>query len=132
MHEAMFRYQLRVGWLPIGPHREVGEALLSGLGRRCDGCGGVGLRERDGGERCEICPSCHGFAHGPYPGDPIIGIARARVAERFPGALTDYDPATAARRLACALSGPGVLLHDLEMGTMVCVTPDDVDAGAGR
>lgn len=119
MHEAMFRYELRCGWKPIGPHRQLGDALYGAVAKGCRTCDGNGLIDRLEGASYAICESCHGFGTLPLPGAPEIDAIRRQVAEAYPDEMTAYDPASAIRRLRAALSGDAVVVHDLGAGAML-------------
>ncbi|HOD79562.1 MAG TPA: hypothetical protein PKI10_14995, partial [Syntrophorhabdus sp.] len=44
MHEAMARgYLLRYGLMPIGPHRQLADKVMSGAYQTCIGCAGYWL-----------------------------------------------------------------------------------------
>ena len=118
MHEAMYRYQLILGWKPIGPHRALGDALWHEVSIGCDRCQGAGLIDRNDGASYTICASCYGFGLRPFPGAPQIVSIRQRVAAEYPEALTKYEPERAAQRLFDVLSDGASVIHDLGAGTI--------------
>ena len=86
MHEAMYRYQLRFGWRPIGPHRALGDALFDAIAVSCPGARAMGCSTERWGSSYSICPSCFGFGSRPLPGAPELEAIRRRVGEAFPEA----------------------------------------------
>jgi hypothetical protein len=119
MHEAMFRYQLHFGWRPIGPHRALGDPLMNAVIGSCAACKGNGLVDRLDGASYSICASCYGFRTRLLPGAPEIDEIRRQVGEAFPAEMTDYDPASAVRRLFDVLSGGACVIHDLKAGVIL-------------
>ena len=119
MHEAMYRYQLHLGWRPIGPHRALGDPLFHAVAVSCATCEGNGLIDRSEGASYSICGSCYGFGSRPLPGTPEIDAIRRRVGKAFPAALTEYDPATAVRQLFNVLSGAACVIHDMGAGVIL-------------
>ena len=129
MYEAMYRYQLHFGWRPIGPHRALGDPLIDAATVLCPACEGHGLIDRSEGCRFAICSSCFGFGSRPLPGAPEIEAIRQRVGDVFPASLTEYEPATAVRRLFDVLSGQACVIHDLRAGTILAFPNEPTRGG---
>jgi diguanylate cyclase (GGDEF)-like protein len=94
MYEAMARYQSqsRYGLKPIGPHRKMADELLGSLSKKCEPCGGRGLRDTANGHSWQVCEACRGF--GSFFTRPAYEIQalRRRIVATYPDAAADPVP----------------------------------------
>jgi diguanylate cyclase with GGDEF domain len=89
MHEAMARYQSMYRLKPIGPHRKMADELLGSISKKCEPCGGRGLRDTANGHSWQVCEACRGFgAFFTRPAHEIQALRR-RVLAAYPDAAAD-------------------------------------------
>lgn len=88
MHEAMWAYEERTGFKPIGAHRMLADLLLAPMLRLCDFCAGRGLIDK-GDDDYKCCPNCRGLTAVRTVSDAEFDACRRRIAAEFPDAVAN-------------------------------------------
>ena len=125
MHEAMLRYQLHYGLMPVGPHRQLAQTLLDAVMEDCPRCDGGGLFDSRDGRTWTFCAGCRGYGSLPFPNAPKLKAVREQVAAKFPRAVAPGADSVGPDTLRHVLQNRSFLVHDLQTGAILFETSDE-------